>query len=163
VLDDGFHLANGLAFSPDDRTLYFTDSAARRIYAYDYNSQTGEVRNRRVLVQLSPDEGLPDGLTVDEEGFLWSAHWYGSCVVRYDPDGKAERRIATPAKQTSCVTFGGQDLADLYITSAGRSEPMPVMPPGYDADNGFFGGPLYRISAGVRGRPTRKTRISLAS
>ena len=162
VLDEGIHLANGLAFSLDYRTLYFTDSAARRIYVYDYDPRTGSARNRRVLVSVPDDEGLPDGLTVDAEGFLWSAQWYGSCVVRYDPDGKAERRIATPAKQTSCLTFGGPDFTDLYITSAARSEPMPVMPPGYDPKGGFFGGPLYRVKAGVRGRPECKTRISLS-
>lgn len=162
ILDDGIHLANGLAFSLDCRTLYFTDSVARRIYAYDYNPRTGDARNRRVLVQVPGDEGVPDGLTVDTEGFLWSAQWYGSCVVRYDPDGKAERRIATPAKQTSCVTFGGPDFTDLYITSAARSEPMPVMPPGYDPNSGFFGGPLYRVPAGVQGRPECKTRIVLS-
>jgi sugar lactone lactonase YvrE len=161
VLDDGIHLANGLAFSLDYRTLYFTDSASRRIYAYDYNPQSGETRNRRVLVQVTSDEGLPDGLTVDAEGFLWSAQWYGSCVVRYDPDGRVERRLATPAKQTSCLTFGGPNFTDLYITSAGRSEPMPVMPSGYDPDNGFFGGRLYRVSVSVPGRPESKARISL--
>lgn len=161
VLDEGIHLANGFAFSLDYRTLYFTDSAARRIYAYDYNPQSGETRNRRVLVQVGSDEGLPDGLTVDAEGFLWSAQWYGSCVVRYDPDGRAERRLATPAKQTSCLTFGGRELMEIYITSAVRSEPMPVMPSGYDPNNGFFGGPLYRVSVSVPGRPESKARISL--
>lgn len=114
VLDEGIHLANGLAFSLDYQTLYFTDSAARRIYAYDYNLKTGDIRNRRVLVQVRDDEGLPDGLTVDAEGFLWSAQWYGSCVVRYDPDGRVAQRLATPAKQTSCVTFGGPDFTDLH-------------------------------------------------
>jgi D-xylonolactonase len=161
VLDEGIHLANGLAFSLDYQTLYFTDSAARRIYAYDYKLQTGETRNRRVLVQLQADEGLPDGLTVDAEGFLWSAQWYGSCILRYDPDGRVERRLATPAKQTSCLTFGGPDFTDLYITSAARSEPMPGMPSGYDPNSGFFGGPLYRIATVVRGRPESKARISL--
>jgi sugar lactone lactonase YvrE len=82
-------------------------------------------------------------------------------VVRYDPDGKEERRIATPAKQTSCVTFGGADLSDLFITSAARSEAMPIMPPGYDPDAGFFGGPLYRTAAGVRGRAESKAKIVL--
>jgi sugar lactone lactonase YvrE len=85
VLDDGFHLANGLGFSPDDRTLYFTDSAARRIYAYDYNPATGDARNRRTIVRVPDDEGLPDGLTVDADGFVWFAQWYASCVVSYDP------------------------------------------------------------------------------
>jgi D-xylonolactonase len=113
-----------------------------------------------VLVAVPPDEGLPDGLTVDAEGYLWSAQWYGSAVVRYDPDGKVERRIQTPAKQTSCATFGGADLGDLYITSAAHSEPMPVMPAGYDAVGGLFGGALYRTRPGVRGLRAYETRLA---
>ncbi|MGI9072470.1 MAG: SMP-30/gluconolactonase/LRE family protein [Bryobacteraceae bacterium] len=106
ILDEGFHLSNGLAFSPEDRTIYFTDSIARRIYAYDYDVATGNIRHRRVLVDVPRTEGIPDGLAVDGQGFLWSAQWYGSAIVRYDPDGKVERRISTPAKQTSCCAFG---------------------------------------------------------
>lgn len=159
VVDEGFHLANGLAFSPDARMLYLTDSAARRIYAYDYDRKTGEIRNRRVLVQVPGDEGLPDGLTVDGEGFLWSAQWYGSSVVRYDPAGKVERRIRTPAKQTSSVMFGGADLTELFITSAAKSEPMPVMPKGYDATSGNFGGQLYGINLGIPGKEEYRTRL----
>lgn len=162
VVDEGFHLANGLAFSPDARTLYFTDSAARRLYAYDYDRKTGGIHNRRVLIQVPDGEGLPDGLTVDAEGFLWSAQWYGSCVVRYDPDGKVERRVRTPAKQTSSVMFGGEDLTDLFITSAARSEPMPVMPKGYDPNSGYFGGQLYRINLGIQGKPEYRTNFRLA-
>ena len=160
ILDDGFELSNGIAFSHDSKTMYFTDSTARRIYAYDYDLSTGAARNRRVLVAVPTDEGVPDGLTVDAEGYLWSAQWYGSSVVRYDPDGKVERRIETPAKQTSCATFGGEDLGDLYITTAARSEPMPVMPPGYDPVNGPFGGALYRTRPGVRGLPAYETRLA---
>ncbi len=161
IVDEGFHLANGIAFSPEYDALYFTDSVARRIYRYDYDAATGACKNRRVLIQAPLSEGLPDGLTVDAEGFLWSAQWYGACVVRYDPTGKPERRIPAPAKQTSCVTFGGADLTDLYITSAARSEPMPVMPPGYDAFSGYFGGALYRVRTNVHGRPAARANITL--
>jgi sugar lactone lactonase YvrE len=153
ILDEGIHLANGLGFSPDTRTLYFTDSAQRIIYAYDYKPVTGSVGNRRVFVQVPTTEGLPDVLTVDVEGFVWSAQWYGCCVVRYDPDGKVERQIPTPAKQTSSLAFGGPDLADIFVTSAGRSESMPVMPPGYDPITGYFGGALYHMNLGIRGKP----------
>lgn len=152
VVDEGIHLANGLAFSPDARTLYFTDSAARRIYAYGYDRETGSIRNRRVLVQVAATEGLPDGLTVDAEGYLWSAQWYGGCVVRYDPEGKVERRVQIPAKQTSSVMFGGRDLTDLFITSAAKSEPMPIMPEGYDPTVGRLGGQLYCIHLEIRGK-----------
>jgi D-xylono/L-arabinono-1,4-lactonase len=159
IVDEGIHLANGLGFSPDCSILYFTDSAARVIYAYDYNVKSGEVRNRRVVVKVPEHEGLPDGLTVDAEGFIWSAQWYGSCVVRYDPEGKLERRIPTPAKQTSAVTFGGEDFTDIFITTAAKSEPMPIMPPGYDPRSGYFGGRLYQINLGIQGKPEFKTQI----
>ncbi|MFN0165135.1 MAG: SMP-30/gluconolactonase/LRE family protein [Bryobacteraceae bacterium] len=152
VLDEGFHLSNGLGFSPDGRTLYFTDSVARRIYAYDYDPASGDASRRRIFVQVPGDEGLPDGLTVDEQGFVWSAQWYGSCVTRYDPDGTLERRIACPAKQTSSIAFGGPDLTDVFVTSAGHSEPMPVMPPGYNPASGYVGGALFHGNLGIRGR-----------
>lgn len=163
VVDEGFHLSNGLAFSPDSRILYSTDSVGRRIYAYDYHRVTGEIRNRRVLIEVPNDEGVPDGLTVDAQGFLWSAQWYGSSVVRYDPDGKVERRISVPAKQTSSVMFGGADLTDIFITSAARSEPMPVMPRGYDAVSGHFGGELYHLNLGIQGREEYRARIRPSS
>ena len=161
VIDEGIHLANGLGFSVDVRTLYFTDSAARTIYAYDYDSSTGIVRNRRAFVKVPATSGLPDGLTVDAEGFVWSAEWYGSRVVRYDPDGKIEREIPTPAKQTSSLAFGGPDLTDIFITSAGKSEPMPIMPPGYDPSSGYFGGALYHLNLGIRGKAEFVANISM--
>jgi sugar lactone lactonase YvrE len=159
AVDEGIHLSNGLAFSIDYRQLYFTDSAVRRIYVYDYDRLSGGIKNRRVLVQVPSTEGLPDGLVVDAEGFLWSAQWYGSQIVRYDPEGTVERRIFIPAKQVSCLCFGGHNLDELYVTTAGRSEPAPTMPRGYDPVHGFFGGPLYRLKPGVRGQNTLKAKL----
>jgi sugar lactone lactonase YvrE len=159
ILDEGFHLPNGLGFSPDLQTLYFTDSIARQIFAYDYNVASGTLSHPRTFVTVPKTEGLPDGLTVDAEGFVWSAQWYGQRVVRYDPDGKPERYIETPAKQTSSLAFGGPYLTDIFITSAAQSEPMPVMPPGYDANRGFFGGPLYHINLAIEGKKEFLTKI----
>jgi len=159
VLDEGFHLSNGLGLSPDERTLYFADSATRRIWAYDYDVRSGSAANRRIFVQVPATEGIPDGLTVDAGGFVWSAQWYGGCVVRYDPDGHEERRLAVPAKQTSSVTFGGPDLTDLFITTAAKSESMPLMPPGYDPSSGFFGGPLYHVATDIQGQEPRMADI----
>lgn len=161
ILDEGFHLANGLGFSHDGRTLYFADSVARVIYAYIYDSMTGRVRNRRIFVKLDSSAGLPDGLTVDAEGFVWSAEWYGSCISRYDPDGKLERRIQIPAKQTSSLRFGGPELRDIFVTSAAKSEPMPSMPPGYDPDFGYFGGALFHLNVGIQGRLDYRTRLRI--
>lgn len=161
VIDEGFQLANGLGFSPDGKVLYFADTVVRRIYAYDYDLSAGSVRNRRVLVQVPNEEGLPDGLAVDAAGFIWSAQWYGSCIVRYDPEGKVERRVQMPAKQVSSLAFGGPDLTDIFVTSAGQSEIMPIMPPGYDPHAGNFGGPLYHLNLGIAGLSPNHADITL--
>lgn len=168
VVDDGIELANGLGFSPGDETLYFTDSAARKIYAYDVDRVTGALSRKRVFVSVPGNEGIPDGLTVDRAGFLWSAQWYGSQVVRYDPDGKVERRIAMPVEQVSSVAFGGPDLTDLYITSAAESWRSALAPPGYDFEDSDredddreagghegsgHGGALYRLRLEIQGKP----------
>jgi D-xylonolactonase len=160
VLDEGIHMSNGLGFSPDCRTLYFTDSAARCIFAYDYDVAAGNAKNRRVFVRVPSTSGLPDGLTVDADGFIWSAEWYGSCIVRYDPSGKIERRIDTIAKQTSALAFGGPELTDIFITSAGRSEALPIMPPNYDPHSGYLGGQLFKINLGIQGKAEFRTNIT---
>ncbi|MGH9448635.1 MAG: SMP-30/gluconolactonase/LRE family protein, partial [Terriglobia bacterium] len=159
IMDEGFHLSNGLGFSPDAKTIYFSDSVTRTIFAYDYNVDTGAVRNRRIFVQVPKTSGLPDGLTVDAEGFVWSAEWYGARIVRYGPDGKFARQVEIPAQQTSSLAFGGPSGTDIFVTSAAKSEAMPVMPPGYDPVTGFFGGPLYHLNLAIQGKNEFKTRI----
>jgi D-xylonolactonase len=151
-VDDGIELANGLALSPDDRTLYFADSAARRIYSYEVNAQTGELSRRALLVQIAAEDGIPDGLTVDLHGFIWCAQWYGGQVVRYDPDGTIERRIPMPVKQVSSVAFGGKELDELYVTSAAEFWPSHLMPAAIDP-KAKMGGTIYRLKTGVQGRP----------
>jgi D-xylonolactonase len=96
-------------------------------------------------------------MTVDAEGFVWSATWFGSCIIRFDPDGKEERRLATPAPQTSSVMFGGRDLNELYFTSANEIVPLEsgIVPRGYDYQNylnGYRGGGLFRIKLDIQGR-----------
>lgn len=163
ILDDGIRLANGLGFSPDEGTLYFSDSAERIIYAYDYDVELGTVQRRRPFVRLGLEEGLPDGLTVDAEGFVWSAQWFGACIVRYDPDGRVERRVQIPAKQTSSIAFGGPNLTDLFVTSASFSDSLPLAPIGYDAGHGYIGGKLFLANAGIAGKPEFRCRIKAVS
>jgi sugar lactone lactonase YvrE len=160
IVDEGFQLSNGLGFSPDCSTLYFVDSAVRRIYAYDWQRSNGTLRNRRVLVQVPSSEGIPDGLTVDADGFLWCAHWFGGCVIRYDPDGKIERRIHFPALQTSSVTFGGPDFSDMFVTSAAKTDSLSIAPPGYDPAGGYVGGPVYHMKTDIQGREEYRANIS---
>jgi D-xylonolactonase len=162
VLDDGITLSNGLGFSPDGRTLYFTDTMERTIHRYDVDVATGLVHDRRVFVAVPRTEGLPDGLAVDAEGFVWSAQWYAGEVVRYDPDGRVERRLAVPAQQVSSVAFGGAELADLYVTSAGEYWPSDMQPPAFDPA-GPMGGQLYRCRPGMLGQAPRRAAFTTGS
>lgn len=163
VVDEGFRLSNGLGFSPDFRTLYYVDSADRRIYAFDYEARDGSIRRKRVLVQVPMTEGFPDGLAVDTEGFLWCAHWFGECVIRYDPEGAIVRRIKMPASQIAGVTFGGPNFEDLFVTTAGKIDTLQLAQPGYDPLSNFTGGPVYHLKPGVQGRDHCLARITKAA
>ena len=105
-----------MCWSPDNRTMYFCDTASGVISAYDFDLDDGVVSNKRPFAKF--DRGVPDGSTVDAEGCLWNARWDGSCVVRFTPRGEVDLVLEVPvAKPTSCA-FGGPDLGDLYITTA---------------------------------------------
>ncbi len=149
---DGIGCSNGMGFTPDRRRMYYTDSRAREIYLFDYDETSGAIANRRLFVQTPEGEGVPDGMTVDAEGCVWSARWDGRCVVRYAPDGTEERRVQFPARKVSSVTFGGEDYADMYVTTAGGDK---------KEQEGAGAGALFRLNAGVRGVPEFCSRIGL--
>ncbi len=117
-IDDGYAISNGMGFSPDGKILYVTDMFHNQIVALDYDIESGAVSNKRVFAEIPADTGLPDGLTVDAAGFVWSAHWAGSRVTRYDPDGAIERQIPVPVTNATSLGFGGAELNELYITTA---------------------------------------------
>jgi sugar lactone lactonase YvrE len=145
VKDKDITVANGIGWSPDRKIMYFTDSFRYAIYAYDYLAQTGMISNRRTFVQTAPEGGIPDGLTVDVEGFVWSAYCGGWKVIRYNPEGRVDREYRLPvANPTSCA-FGGKNLDELYITSAnlGLSEEDKKKHP--------LSGDLFCLKAGIRG------------
>lgn len=114
----GFVVTNGIGWSPDDQTMYITDSAGRTIYACDYDPRAGIMGPRRVFARVATDAGYPDGLTVDADGRVWSAHWDGWRVTCYTPGGRVEREITLPVQRPTSCTFGGAALDTLYITSA---------------------------------------------
>ncbi|HEX6803031.1 MAG TPA: SMP-30/gluconolactonase/LRE family protein [Terriglobales bacterium] len=163
VADEGIKFSNGLAFSPDCRTLYFSDTVARCVYAYDWQRGSGKLSNRRVFVRLPREEGFPDGLAVDSDGFLWCAHWFGACISRYDPDGKRERLVKTPAAQTSSLAFGGPELDVLFITSASLSNMLDMAPLGYDPAKTYVGGRLYQMKSDVRGKKEFRSRVQVSA
>ncbi len=114
----GLACSNGLGWSPDNKVMYVTAQFAYELLAFDFDPATGEIANRRTFAKVPEADGLPDGLTVDSEGCVWSAQWGGWRLTRYDPDGKIERVVKMPVPNpTSCV-FGGPDLQDIYVTTA---------------------------------------------
>lgn len=126
MVEDGIVTSNGLGWSPDDTVFYFTDTKAHAIHAYDYDIETGNIANRRLFAEVPKETGRPDGLTVDAEGYVWSAHWEGWRLTRYAPDGGIDMVVEMPvARPTSCG-FGGRDLSTLYVTSAAMDGIFPV-------------------------------------
>lgn len=114
----GFVVTNGMAWSRDGRRLYFTDTVAGAIWAYDFDMGEGRPGARRLFAQVPEADGRPDGACVDAEDHLWSAHWGGSRVTRYRPDGSIDRVVEIPAPQVTSCCFGGSGLDVLYVTTA---------------------------------------------
>jgi sugar lactone lactonase YvrE len=112
-------ISNGLAWSSDNQYFYFIDTPTKKVLRYDYHLATGNIENPVEVISFEDQEGMPDGMTIDEEGMLWIAHWGGARVSRWDPDsGKQLTEVLVPAKNVTSCTFGGEDLKDLYITTA---------------------------------------------
>ena len=146
-VETGIDISNGIGWSPDNRTMYYVDSMPGLIYAYDFDLASGDITHRRNWVDRSGQRGLPDGLTVDAEGFIWVAIWDGYCLERYDPAGKLERRLTMPVQYPTSMAFGGAALDELYVTSALCEIPVEERRPGAP-DGGLF-----RIRGAGRGLP----------
>jgi sugar lactone lactonase YvrE len=145
----GVWISNGLAWTADARTMYYIDSPKQKVVAYDYDLATAEISNPRTVIEVPGREmGYPDGMTIDEEGMLWIAHWDGGHVCRWNPHtGEELAEIVVPvSRPTSCV-FGGADLGTLYITSARtrlKPEVLAAQP---------LAGSVFKCRPGVRGLP----------
>jgi sugar lactone lactonase YvrE len=117
-MEQGICCSNGLGWSPDSKTMYFTESFRHRIFAYDFESASGDISNRRIFITLDPHESaFPDGMTVDAEGFVWCAQPMLGRIVRYDPKGAIRRIIELPVSRGTGVMFGGPNLDVLYVTT----------------------------------------------
>jgi sugar lactone lactonase YvrE len=151
-MKSGIGCGNGIGWSPDRRVMYFTDSERRIIYAFDFDPASGALEHERVFAQTAdlpgqPPEGLPDGLTVDTEGCVWSARWDGWKIVRYDPDGDVMAEFPVPVQRPTSVMFGGPALDTLYITTARNTLSAAQL-----ADQPLAGD-LFCLRAGARGLP----------
>ena len=145
-MEHGLFLSNGIGWSPDQRTMYLTDTTTSEIFAYDFDKSTGNISNRRIFVKQPENEGFPDGLTVDSEGYIWSAAWSGWKMIRYDPHGNKVAEIKFPTQCITCCVFGGPELQDMYITSATsglNSEQIEQQP---------WAGDLFRVRTDIKGK-----------
>ena len=141
----GIGITNGLAFSPDGRTMYCADTHRDRqiVWAYDYDGSDAMPTNERVFIDMKDMAGRPDGATVDSDGCYWIAAVDGWCVMRYTPDGRLDRKIDMPVQRPSKLAFGGARLDTIYVTSIS----IGLTP---EIDQPLAGG-LFAIDAGVTG------------
>ncbi len=115
-IDDSYTVTNGPAITPDDKKLYHVSSLQKKVFCYEKNNTT--LSNKRIFFELDKNDGYPDGLTIDDENFIWLAVWGGAKVLRISPDGEVDKTITFPTSQiTSCV-FGGSEMNILFVTSA---------------------------------------------
>ena len=140
--DGPYKVPNGPAITNDGGTLYHVDSLGRRIYAFDKNDD-GSLSNRRLFVKLQSSDGYPDGLTVDDENAIWLAHWGGSRITRFLPDGTIDGILEIPVPQVTSCTFGEPDRNLLFITTASRDLDLKKFP---------LAGGLFCIKTSVTGR-----------
>jgi sugar lactone lactonase YvrE len=111
-------ISNGLAFSPDTRTMYHADTPERTIYAWKFDAATGDIANRRIFAQFRGETDRPDGGAIDREGCYWSAFYRGGKVVRLSPRGEILAELAIPAMCPTMCAFGGPDLKTVFVTTA---------------------------------------------
>lgn len=140
---EGVTISNGLGWSPDGATAFYVDSMARGIDAFAFDGASGELGERRRLVDIDESTGLPDGLAVDAEGGVWLALWDGGAVHRYAPDGSLDAVVPLPCSRVTACAFGGDDLNELYITTSRLELPEGSEP---------LAGALFRCEPGIRGQ-----------
>jgi sugar lactone lactonase YvrE len=145
-------ISNGLGFSPDLKNLYYVDTPTKRIDIFNYDCVSGKISNRRIFANTDTEPGIPDGMTVDKEGCVWSARWDGWACIRYNTDGKPIQQIDFQARKISSVVFGGPEYQTMYFTSA--ADPSDTT-----EDNGRDGGKVFALESDVKGTPEFLSRI----
>ncbi|KAF7597269.1 hypothetical protein BBP40_008111 [Aspergillus hancockii] len=147
---EGLTIPNGIGWNHADDTMYLTDSPTGKIYAFDFNAQTGEIGNRRVHFDLGePKE--PDGFAIDAEGCIWSAIYGGGKVIRISPEGKVIGEVSLPTRNVTCPVFVGTDL---FITTAKDTIDDEQFP-----NSIRYGGRVYKVDVGIRGKPKNEFRF----
>ncbi|KAL9098299.1 MAG: hypothetical protein Q9163_006018 [Psora crenata] len=142
-------IPNGMGWSLDGKTFYFTDSPTKNVFKYRFDSRSGKIDHREVFFHVDEEDAVPDGFCMDIEGYLWIALCGGGKVVRVSSNGKLVGEIAMPTRMISCPGFAGTEL---FITSAEEEEP-DKFPQSVE-----LGGSLFRVDVGVEGLPVDKYR-----
>jgi sugar lactone lactonase YvrE len=116
---DSVTISNGIVWTSNHKTMYYIDTPTAKIRAFDFDNNTGNISNERVVIEVNDSLGFPDGMAIDEENMLWVGMWNGNAVVRFDPStGKIISKIEVPAHNVTSCAFGGKSLDTLYITTA---------------------------------------------
>jgi len=149
LLFRGTGVSNGMGFSPDRRTFYWTCSTTIRIFAFDYVEETGEISRQRVIHQAKPKNDIPDGMCMDSTGGFWSARWDGSRIVHHQADGTVDREIAIPTLRPTSCCFVGRKFDELFVTSARLS----------DESSSEVAGGVFRVTGAGTGRPVMRSRL----
>ena len=142
---DGFITPNGMAFSPDGRTMYLSDShpSVQKIWAFDYDTSTGTPSHRRLFVDMQPLPGRPDGAAVDVDGCYWICGKDAGLVHRFTPQGKLDQSLSVPVKKPAMCAFGGPALDTLFVTT--------IRPSGIDLSDQPHAGAVFALRPGVQG------------
>lgn len=151
VFDD-IGLANGMGFTEDQRTMYFTDTRFRCIYRLGYDESSGELSSRAPLVRTPQDNGAPDGMAVDVTDTIWSARYGGGDLFRYSPDGELTGVVKLPVRNVTSLAFGGRDYRTAFVTTATGGKPR-------SEETGEHAGSLFSIDLGVQGKPPFRSRV----
>jgi len=144
----GLTISNGLGWSPDNKLMFLIDTPTRKVWKFSFDLERGHISDRNVAADFNDLPGVPDGMTVDSEGFIWVAHWGGWMVSRWDPyNGKLLEKVRLPVKNVSSLTFGGNNLKTIFITTAkhGLSQEEIAKQP--------LAGSVFKLDTDIKGLP----------
>ena len=150
IIMEGLTVPNGMGFSPDCKYFYTTDSDTKTIYRFDYDLATGDLGKPQVHILSTNVEGVPDGLTIDSEGYIWSARWDGYHLTRHKPTGEEVLRITLPTAKVSSLTFGSTNYSRLYVTTAGGQN---------RSEQDMLAGSIFYLDPGVSGKAEFLSRV----
>ena len=159
VLVEDLLVPNGMGFCANYQYFYLTDSDRRTIYRFNYDRATGNLSNQQVHIVTPENEGVPDGMTIDESGYIWSARWDNSHIYHYNPGGKEVMRIKLPTMKVSCITFGGKNYDRLFISTAREQKNISL---NKNRRSKSVRGNLFQLQVGIKGRPELLSSINFS-